>query len=357
MLAVVKENPGPGFALKQVALPQIRGGEVLVQVKAVGICGTDLPIFSGVRAVPPGLIPGHEFAGEIVEIGHAVRHRHSPTESWAVGDRVAVSIVKGCGQCYPCRTGDEPRCDHLTELGIDVNGGYAEYAAVPASCLHRLPDHLSFEDGACIDPIASAYRGVRKAVVGVEDTVAILGPGPIGLYALQTIKARGANQVIVIGQREAGRRLQVAEQLGADHVFSAQAGNPAEFVAAATGGRMTSVVIEATGNAAALPVALNCAAKGARVVLLGIFHDETRVNPAVVVRRELEVIGSFCYSWADFEESLGLLARRKVTTKPVVSHVMALEQISAALELIRARQAVKIILKPRASEYQVPSDR
>ncbi len=339
MMAVVKEKPGPGFAWKAVPRPQPCAGEVLVEVKAVGICGTDIPIFDGVRAVPPGLIPGHEFAGVICETGPGV-------DRWRAGDRVAVGLVKGCGRCYHCRTGDESRCPDVIELGIHVNGAYTDFTAVPESCLHHLPDHMSFEEGASVDPVASAYRGVCKAAVDVEDTVVIFGPGPIGLYALQTVRARGAHTIIVVGQCEDCSRLEVAQQLGASHVCNSLNASPAELVSSVTGGRMASVVVEATGSAAALPAVLSCAAKGARVVLLGIFHADVTMDPAAIVRRELQVMGSFCYSWEDFEESLLLLARGKVTIQQVVSHIMPLHQIGEALKLIHERQAVKVILHP-----------
>ncbi len=337
MKAVVKDQPGPGFTWKEVPRPEVRAGQVLVRVKAVGICGTDIPIFEGIRPVPPGLIPGHEFAGVIAEVGPGV-------QGWDVGDRVAVGLVVGCGRCYYCRIGNETLCERLIEIGIHVDGAYTEFVAVPESCLHRLPDSMSFEDGAAVDPIASAYRGIRKAAVDVEDTVVIFGPGPIGLYALQAIKARGAHTVILIGRSR--DRLSVAADLGADYVWSTQDGDPAEAVSRWTGGRMASVVFEATGNAGALPDVFACAAPAARVVLAGIFHDPSTITPAAIVRRELQVIGSFCYTWEDFEESLWLLARGQITTRRIVTHILPLDQMDQALQLIRERRAIKVILQP-----------
>lgn len=339
MRAAVKEHPGPGFIWKEVPEPVPQAGEVLVRVRAVGICGTDLPIFDGRREVPPGLIPGHEFAGEIVQLGPEVC-------GWKVGDRVAVGLVKGCGWCPYCRTGNEPMCDNILELGIHIHGAYTEYVAVPQSCLHRLPDHLSFEEGASVDPIASAYRGVRKVGVNVEDTVVIFGPGPIGLYALQTVRARGARCTIVVGRPEDRGRLEIARELGADHTVCVPEEDAATRVAEWTGGRMGSVVIEATGNALALPDELACAGKGARVLLLGIFHNTVTLNPAIIVRRELQLVGSFCYSWEDFEESLQLLARGLVSTRGMVTHILPLAQLEEGLRLMREREAVKVILRP-----------
>ena len=339
MRAAVKEQPGPGFVWKDVPKPEPRAGEVLVRVRAAGICGTDLPIFEGRREVPPGLIPGHEFAGEIVQLGDDV-------QGWQVGDRVAVGLVKGCGCCPYCRRGDEPMCDQILELGIHLNGAYTEYVAVPQSCLHRLPDSLSFEEGASVDPIASAYRGVRKVGVTVEDTVVIFGPGPIGLYALQTVRARGAHRTIVVGRPEDRGRLEIARELGADHIVCVPEEDVVGQVGEFTEGRMANVVIEATGSAAVLPDVLACAGKGARVLLLGIFHDTVTLNPALIVRRELQLMGSFCYSWEDFEESLLLLARGKVTTRGMVTHILPLDQLEEGLRLMRERQAVKVILHP-----------
>jgi L-iditol 2-dehydrogenase len=336
--AIVKEGPGPGFVLREVPEPQAEAGAVIVQVKAVGICGTDIPIFEGIRPVPYPLIPGHEFAGIITELGPDV-------EGWQVGDQVSIGLVKGCAHCRFCRICDEPLCDELTEIGIDVNGAYAEYVSVPTSCLHRLPQGMPFEVGASVDPLASAYRGVRKVAVSCEDIVVIFGSGPIGLYALQSVMARGARMTIVVG-RSRGRRLEVARLLGADHVFSSIEEDPGAAITRYTDGQMASVVIEATGNTQVLPAVIGAAAKGARVALLGIFHQPATFEVRQIVRRELQILGSFCYSWDDFEQSLRLLAGGKLTTEPVITHVLPLVKMEEALALIRAREAIKVILKP-----------
>jgi L-iditol 2-dehydrogenase len=336
--AIVKEGPGPGFALREVPKPQSVAGTVIVQVKAVGICGTDIPIFDGVRPVPYPLIPGHEFAGVVTELGPDV-------EGWHVGDRVSIDLVKGCAHCRFCRIGDESLCDELTEIGIDVNGAYAEYVAVPVSCLHHLPQEMPFEVGASVDPLASAYRGVRKVAVSSEDIVVIFGSGPIGLYALQSSIARGARMTIVVDKIR-GRRLEVANLLGADHVFCSAEEDPGTAIARCTDGQMASVVIEATGSAQVLPAVIDAAAKGARIALLGIFHQPATFEVRQIVRRELQIMGSFCYSWDDFEESLRLLADGKVATERMITHVLPLEKMEQALALMRSGEAIKVILKP-----------
>lgn len=337
MLAVVKEGPGPGFALREVPRPEVQPGTVIVRVKAVGICGTDIPIFDGIRRVPYPLIPGHEIAGVIDEVGPGV-------EGWQVGDRVVVGLVVGCGTCEYCRRGDEPLCPNIRELGIHVDGGYAEYLRAPVSTLHRLPDDMTFVQGASADPVASSYRGIRRLRINPEDRVVIFGPGPIGLYALQAVAARSPRVLMMVGRSL--ERLEIAQGLGATHVFSTRQGDVAEAVAQATGGRMATVVIEATGNPAVMPDLLRVAARGARLLLVGIFHDPATVHLDPVVRHELQVMGTFCYNWNDLEASIDLLRRGLVRTDGIVTHVLPLADMGKALELIKSRQAIKVILEP-----------
>jgi len=336
MKAVIKEKPGPGFVLREIPPPQANPGTVVVQVKAVGICGSDLPIFSGVRSVPYPLIPGHEFAGIIAQVGPGVKE-------WQIGDRVAVGLVMGCGKCSFCRRGQEELCDHLAEIGIHADGAYAEYVRVPVANLHHLPEEVSFHQGASADPLASSYHGLRRLNIRPEDNVVLFGDGAISLYALQAVQARGVKRAMVIGHHD--RRLQVAAELGAVTVNSHQQ-DPVEIIARLTGGRMADLVIEATGNAEVLPILLRAAAKGGTVLLLGIFHFDAQVNPAPIIRHELHVVGSFCYNYESFAASLELLRHRQVRIEPVVTHILPLEEIGHALDLLNQRQAIKVILEP-----------
>lgn len=339
MLAVVKEGPGPGFALRDVPEPELRPGWVRIRVRAVGICGTDIPIFEGVRRVPYPLIPGHEFSGEI----EAVDREAQP---WREGDRVAVGLVIGCGACPACRRGEESQCERITEIGIHINGAFAEYVLAPARTLHALPPHLSYADGASIDPLASSYRGIRRLGLQPRDDVAIFGLGPIGLYALQAVRAHGVRRVIAVTPQR-GMRADLARQLGADEViFSTERPDLVEAIRQANGNCLPSVVIEAAGKPAVMADAMRAAATGARVLLLGIFHQSAAVEPAQIVRKELAVLGSFCYNWDDFAASLDLIARGLVNTAPVITHRLPLSQMAEALALIHRRQAIKVILEP-----------
>lgn len=338
MLAVVKEGPGPGFALRSVPEPTLQSGWVLIRVRAVGICGTDLPIFDGVRTVPYPLIPGHEFAGDIVAVADDVC-------DWRVGDRVAVALVIGCGHCIMCRQGQENLCPNIREIGIHINGAFAEYVAAPSSSLHRLPDTMSYIDGASIDPVASTYRGIRRLAPQPHEHVVILGAGPIALYALQAVRAAGVATLTVIARR-GGLRTQIASALGADCIIESEREDPALRLAEITHGAMADLIIEATGNPDVLDLIPTFCRPQARVLLAGIFHHPATLHPTPIVRRELRIEGTFCYNWLDFALSRDLIASGRISSRQVVTHVLPLEAIGEGLTLLKHRAAVKVILTP-----------
>jgi len=340
MLAVVKEHYGPGFALRPVPVPEPPPGWVRIRVRAVGICGSDLPIFEGIRPVPLPLIPGHETVGEVEALGEGV-------EGWSVGERVAVDMVVACGRCRFCRMGRPTLCERLIELGIHTHGGFAEYMIAPASNLHRLPDTLSFEEGTAADPLASVYHGLR--MLGPLDgaTVAVFGVGAIGLYAIQMARHLGAWRILVVGRRETP--LQHARALGADETISTQEEDPVEAIRARTEGKGATVVIEATGAPEVFPKAIEAAAPGARVLILGVFHEPTRFDAGLLVRKELQLWGSLCYTWDEYDYSLRLLAEGRI--RPLVSHVFPLTEMESALALLRRREALKVVIRPVSESF------
>jgi len=339
MLAVVKEGPGPGFTLKEVEKPIPGKGEVLIAVKSVGICGSDIPIFKGIRAVSYPLVPGHEFSGDIVEVGTGVK-------GYKPGDRVTSSIVINCGRCFYCREGEETLCERIREIGIHVNGAFAQYVIVPEHTLHHMPDGMTYNQGASIDPVASAYRAVRKAHITVADVVIVFGPGPIGLYALQLATLEGAKKIIMVGTRD--ERLEIAKTLGADLTINIrqQSEYLGEIVKKFTEGHMADVVIEATGRPDTVESCITCVCKGGRVILAGVFHESAVFSVSRLVRSEARIEGSICYTWNEFEVAMGLISTSKVEIKPIVTHELPLSQMSEALKLIDRRQALKVILHP-----------
>ena len=340
MKAVVKERAGPGFALKQIDTPRPKSREALVEVKAVSICGSDVPILEGRRSVKLPLIPGHEFAGTITETG-------SDGTEWQVGDRVVVRPVIGCGKCRWCHTGEESLCDHIVSLGINTDGAFAEYIAVSERMLHRLPDGLSYEQGTQVNPLATPWRAAEKLGISGGDTVVIIGPGSMGLYMLQVVRARGVSDVLMVGRSRP--RLELARQLGAALLIDSSTEDVTGKVREYTAGRMATVVIEATGNVSAVPMVVDVASKASRIGLLGVSLEPTTIDLDKLLRKEAWMTGFFCYSWSDYEESIKLLESGKVRAEPVISHQMPLEKMGEALELLRTREAVKVVLVPQTN--------
>ena len=236
MLAVVKkEHEGPGFAVKEVPYPVLRDTDVIIKVRSVGICGTDGPILAGTRPVPYPLIPGHEFAGDIVEVGSAVQHLK-------VGDRVTPCIVIGCGDCDMCIEGKEVLCDNLVETGIHVDGAFAEYVRVPAKVCRKMRDTTTYDQGASVDPVASAYRTVKASRITSKDVCCVYGAGPIGLYAVQLIRLRGVKTVICLDTDAGAQRLELAKTLGADYTINVSREDPVQRVREITNGAMADYV-------------------------------------------------------------------------------------------------------------------
>lgn len=339
MLAVVKDKPGDGFVLKEVGIPEPKEDEVLIKVKAVGICGTDLPIFKGIREVDYPLIPGHEFSGVIVKKGTRVK-------KFNVGENVIPGLVVPCGECTYCHQGLDSLCENIWEIGIHHDGAFAEYVIAPEKTLHKMPESMDFDDGASIDPIASAYRPVKKAKIHSDDTVVIFGPGPIGLYALQIAVAEGAKKIIIVGARGDEERLELAKNLGADITINIANEDPVEVIKKITDGKMADVIIEATGVAPAVDICLKSLSKNGRLSLAGIFHQKAHIDLAPIVRKEFTIFGSICYTWLDFQACIDLVKMGRIKTKPVISHRFKLKEMDKALNLAYQRKSIKIIIYP-----------
>src|SRR5690606_36532488 len=185
---------------------------------------------------------------------------------------------------------------------------------------------------------------VKKAQIKSRDTVAIIGPGPIGLYALQLALVEGARRVVVLGTRD--DRLQLARGLGADAVINVRRDDPVAALMDITGGALADVVIEAAGTPEAFNLAVDCAARGGKVMLAGVFHEQVGFFPGTVVRKELTLKGSLCYTWQDFQHCLDLVADRRIRTEPIITHHFPLAEMGQALEEIRQRRAIKVMVHP-----------
>ena len=344
MKAVVIEGPRQ-LRTAEVPVPDIGPEDVLVKVRNVGICATDLEIYQGVmpyyltgQASYP-IIPGHEWSGEIVEVG-------SKVTNWKAGDRVVGEITIACGRCAYCLSGGYNMCTGRVEIGVmNQNGAAASYMVYPAHALYRIPPSVSFEAAALTEPAAIAYRGVEKLNIRPGDRVAVIGAGPIGLLAVQAAKAFGAHHVSLFDYR--ANRLQVGLELGADKAVNlSEADSLGAILPSSPQDRFTAIV-EATGHPSAVESILTYAAPRARIVLIGLTGGrKAAINVDHLVTYDLEVHGSLG-SPGVWESTLKLLETGKVRTEPLISHRFGLEQMEQAFSLIEQKDPsiVKIVLQ------------
>lgn len=297
--------------LRFVEIPklEIQENEILLKVKKVGICGTDLHIYNGGMQVTTPLVLGHEFVGNVVQVG-------SQVTNVKVGDRAVAEHVIGCGKCRYCLQGKRNLCKTPTVIGLHRQGALAEYIAVPSDLVFKLPDELSFDEGVLVEPLSIAVYAVRKAGVTVGDEVAVVGQGPIGLLVDFVAKASGG---MVFGFDRHDNRLSYAkEQKYIYQGFNAAESDYVEkFTQYVTDG--TDVVFEAVGSDTSIQLAIELAKPGGKVVVLGVFVHDVMVNMMHIVRKELQLYGSWTCTFS-FEETMLLMKAQRLNTDKFITH-------------------------------------
>lgn len=312
-------------------------GQVQIQVSHCGICGTDLHIFHGKmdRRVHMPQVMGHEMSGTIVAAGEGV-------EGYAPGDRVTVRPLDYCGACPACKAGHTHICQRLKFIGIDTPGAFQGLWTVPGHTLHRLPDNLSFEHGALIEPIAVACHDIRRGSVQAGEYAVVLGGGPIGLLVALVAKAAGA-QVVVSEINPF--RLQLARELGLEAINPAE-GDLVEFVNRATGDAGADVVFEVTATPAGAEMMTKLPRARGRVVVVGIYSAPQSVDLFRCFWRELTVVGARVYEAEDFERSIELAASGSLPLDRVVTNVLPLDELATGMRLMeRGGDVMKVLVK------------
>jgi L-iditol 2-dehydrogenase len=323
--------------------PRPTDNQVLIRVEAAGVCGTDIHMWEGTNTEGTfPFIPGHEWAGEVVETGKDVK-------AFAAGDRVVAEVPIPCHVCDNCKDGLDPNmCPNFELYGFswEYPGGMADYTLAREERLFRIPDNVSYKEGALVEPVSVAYHGVWGAGGGVapHDRVVVFGAGPIGLFALLTCKAAGAPVITVEPQPF---RQQMARSLGADVILDPAEGDVSEQVLEHTGGRGATLVLECSGSNGALQAVLNVVAKQGRIVLIG--QSVGRTVPIEIGRTILQGATIFGSSGSPhfFPKTLAFMSRRLVDLMAVVTHQFPLEDILEAFALGAAgRESAKILLLP-----------
>ena len=329
---------------KNVPEPTIGPEEVLVKVKACGICGSDVHGLDGStgRRIPP-LIMGHEASGVIAEVGRNVM-------GWRKGDRVTFDSTIYCGQCYFCHRGQINLCDNRKVLGVSCgeyrqNGAFAEYVAVPQRTLYRLPEHLSFERATMIEALSIALHAVARTPIHLNDTAVIVGVGMIGLLVTQLLRVAGCGCVIAVDLDQ--DRLDVACELGADEALKPDSIDVVERVLERTGNRGADVAFEVVGIAPTLDLAIHCLRKGGSLTLVGNLSASTEFPLQYVVTRELTLNGS-CASSGEYPACLDMISRGTINVEALISAVAPLAEGASWFERLYNREPglMKVILTP-----------
>jgi threonine dehydrogenase-like Zn-dependent dehydrogenase len=311
-----------------------------VQVAFCGICGSDLH-FRASEAIPAGTVMGHEFAGPLAEVGDAVM-------GFSPGDRVAVYPFAACGQCSNCRRGDHHVCQQaaVTGLGLGMNpGAYAESVVVDGSMLIPIPEDLSFEHGALVEPLAVALHGIEVAEARPGDRCVVIGAGPIGVMTALGLRARGIDRVLIVEKnehrQERMRELRF-EALGLEGVH--------DRVLGAFGGEAPDVVLECAGNPAAPELAIELVRSRGVVALLGVLEEPVPISQLVLMIKEAQVRGSFAYRREEFQDVIELLASGKVPGDHLITATALLEDAQGMFERLEnpATEDIKILLAPSA---------
>jgi L-iditol 2-dehydrogenase len=340
--ALVKHGREPGLSVESVPEPEAAAGEVLVDVSAVGICGTDVHILHDVYAHADPLIPGHELVGRIAAVGEGV-------DGWAAGDRVVSELHTGADRtCEICRSGNPQICPAKRALGTWVDGAFADRVRLPAWLLHRVPEGLSDVAASLVEPAACALHGMlERGRVDPGDTVLIAGHGPVGLLGARVAQAAGAAQVIVTGRSRKGTaRLDAARALGAE-VIDTDAEDVAARVAELTGGRGVDVAVETAGAERALWDCIAGARIGGRVVVLGLSGQESVAFPwDRALLSDLDVHFSFSSRASSWKRVLEIAAAGGLGGESLVTHRFPLEGWEDAFAAATSGDGVKVVLEP-----------
>jgi len=336
MKAVVFPEPNR-LVIEERPIPALGEEDVLLKVHACGVCGTDSHIFRGEHIVKFPIVPGHEFSGEVVEIGTGVSNVR-------VGDRVTVDPNIVDRTCFFCTRGQVHLCENLTAVGVNYDGGFAEFCRVPAVQAYRVPDSLSLDEAAMAEPVACCLHGIDGADVGPGCTVVVLGAGSIGLILLRLARIAGAGRIIA--SEPDPRKRELAARFGAEILL-----DPAKDDVRARVMEITrvgaDVVIECAGRLETAELAIGIARRGGTVLQFGVVGPAERaaISPYEIYYKELTIRGSFVNPFTH-SRAIELLAAKQVDVMPLITHRFGLDDAAKALETAQGKDAVKVLIAP-----------
>ncbi len=335
MKAVVFESP-KNISIKEIPDPKVQDDEVLIAIKSAGICGTDVHIYDGDFIGTYPVIPGHEFSGDIVEVGKSVK-------TVKVGDRVAVDPGVFCRKCAFCRENKENFCENFKAYGVHFNGGFAEYASVKEENVYRI-DNLSYIEGAMVEPVGCGIHGLKQVKIEIGDNVLIFGSGPIGLILMQLCKNYGASAVTVVDKFQS--KIDLAKKLGATNAILADQNLSENLKDIRPDG--FHVVVDATGNPSVVQGMFEYVRNSGKVLFFGVCPQNAKIeiSPYDVYRRELKVFGTFAILYTA-NQAIDMIKEKKINLDLLVSHRLPLDSFITALGMMTDKaNSMKIIIEP-----------
>ena len=324
MKAAVLKAPGE-LVVKEVPDPKPSPGELVVRVKACGVCGTDVNLYTGKYSANCPVILGHEFAGEVVEVGQGV--------DLEIGTLVTADPNESCGACYWCHSGQSTFCENMAAYGVLRDGAFAEYVTVGVRGTYPLPEGLDYEVASFTEPVSCALRGADRAGYRAGETATIIGDGPMGLLHVQLAAKSGLSRLIVIGHHD--EKLELARQFGATDVVNAKHGDVQAKVLELTKGFGSDVVIEVVGKPPSVELALRLAKKGGRVVIFGFAPEDATAtfSPFQVLSRELTILGGWVNPYT-FPRATELLGTGVVDVRPLLTTYLSLDEVKKGIDLM-----------------------
>ena len=345
MKSVILYGPN-NFNSGEFEKPQIGDNDILLKMKSAAICGTDIRILEGkkTKGVRYPSIIGHEICGIVDEVGKNVKY-------YNVGDKVSIANVMPCKSCHSCLTGRENACLNRKAIGYEYNRGFAEYVLIPDIFVEggnvvKLPESVSFEEGALIEPLACCIRGMKNAGTGFNDTVLILGAGPIGLMHLQLAKIVGAKQVIV--SEPINSRREKALKLGADRVVNPNEEDLSEIIMSMTDGIGADIIIMAIGVPSIINSTIKLCRKGGTVNLFAGFAGtgESTIEVNAIHYNEITLNGSTAYKREDYFQSKDIVVNKKINLKEIVTHRFKIDDFKKAYGVCKSGEGLKVIIEP-----------
>ncbi|MDD5727875.1 MAG: alcohol dehydrogenase catalytic domain-containing protein [Victivallales bacterium] len=342
MKAIIKASEAAGSVqIADVPIPEIKPGEVLVRLKGASICYSDVSILNnkyiGRNPVPIPLVMGHEGAGIVEAMAPGVK-------GYKVGDRVALEPISGCGYCSACKSGFKNMCPNWKHIGITCDGVFAEYISVGADQLHLLPDNISFAEAALVEPLGLVVRSLEQSKPMLGETVAIVGPGSLGMMHLLAYKAAGASEIIMVGLEKDRERLKLAEKHGAHSVILDQQQDPIAAIKEITGGSGVDIAVETANSPKAVGTCFDIIAARGRIVLFGLY-PEAVISPVKMLRNGVTVYGDVGAISRQFSRAIEWLKHKKVNLSDVITGRFNLDQGIQAFESTRNSGTIKIVFE------------